>query len=579
MHGHRFLVALCLSACGVDGREPDVWVGRAEPPDAAPSAMIGPAPPAEVAPASPVSPASPPVMGSGGLTGLGARLVGAGSLNFGNAEIDAAEGPTQVWHVLNDGSSGTGPLTLSNSNPSEFSVAGLCTELFPGESCDLSVTFNPKPGAAHSVRLELAGAGGVGIRLDAVGRGQFRVTVTTTGEGNVSAPEGPGIDCGARCTGLFDEFALVTFQARISNGSNQLFSGWSDASCPPPLGTCTLTIAATTNLTASFSPLTNNLVFVSSDRYPPTLGGATAYDARCNEVATRTGLNNSTGDGFVAMLSDANSTFVTRLGSARGWVRMDGRPFIDRFSDLFAGSMYYPVRYDELGRDSYQTETYTVWTGTEYDGLASTENCNNWTSNSSTLSGRRGNLDHGPALWTGGSSACDDPFPSGIICLGRTRSAPIVLPAVSGKRFWTTTTPYTPGSMTPDAKCSQERPTGVTQARALIAHPNVAASSLLVPTANYIRPDGVLVGTGAQIANEQLLTAAWVNAAGQSSDVGIWVGSLSPTLPGSSESTCNDWTSTSGAVMLGLNGDLGPFWRFYEATCDIVSTHLYCIEP
>lgn len=513
-------------------------------------------------------------------TGLAAaRLVGAGSLDFGNAEVGASGGPTRVWQVLNDGGSSTGPLTFSNSNPDEFSVTGLCTELAAGESCDLNVTFNPQPGGSRSARLELAGAGGVGISLDAAGRGQFRVTVTTTGQGSVSATEGPGIDCGARCTGLFDESALVTFQARVSNGSNQLFSGWSDASCPPPLGTCQLRIAATTNLTASFTPLINNLVFFSSTTYPPTLGSATAYDAGCNEVATRTGLNNSTGDGFVAMMSDANSTFVSRLGSARGWVRMDGRPFIDRFSDLVAGSMYYPVRYDELGRDSYQTPPYAVWTGTEKDGLASTENCNNWTSDSGALSARVGNVDHGPLLWTGGVNACDEAFSPGMICLGRTQSAPIVLTAVSGKRFWTTTTPYTPGSMTPDAKCAQERPAGVTQARALIAHPNVAASSLLVPTANYVRPDGVFVGTGAQIANEQLLTAAWLNAANQSSDVGIWVGSLSPTLPGSSASTCNDWTSTAGPVRLGLNGNVGAFWRFSDATCDTAPTHLFCVEP
>ena len=56
---------------------------------------------------------------------------------------------------------------------------------------------------------------------------------------------------------------------------------------------------------------------------------------------------------FVALLSTSTVDAKSRLGTARGWVRTDGKPFADRQEDLFrsncGSALYYPPRLDEFG--------------------------------------------------------------------------------------------------------------------------------------------------------------------------------------------------------------------------------------
>ncbi|HWO12969.1 MAG TPA: hypothetical protein VNN80_25895, partial [Polyangiaceae bacterium] len=184
----------------------------------------------------------------------------------------------------------------------------------------------------------------------------------------------------------------------------------------------------------------------------------------------------------------------------------------------------------------------------------------------------------GPGLWTGGQGGCEQLYP--VVCLGRTRTAALEMPATAGKRIWVTDTTFVPGSMTPDAKCVQERPAGVTQARALLAYTGRTAAELLDPEANYVRPDGQLVGTGAQIAAQQLLTGPWVTASNQSSTFATWAGAATLTTPGTVESTCNDWASRSGTSPTGISNSVMGFWSRFEDSCDSPrDLALYCIEP
>ena len=91
----------------------------------------------------------------------------------------------------------------------------------------------------------------------------------------------------------------------------------------------------------------------ASATFATTLGGAQLYDSQCNSLATAAGINDVTGNAFVAWMSDATSNARARLGaSARGWVRMDGRPFADTQSDLFSNNVvFHPIRLDENGTD------------------------------------------------------------------------------------------------------------------------------------------------------------------------------------------------------------------------------------
>ena len=75
---------------------------------------------------------------------------------------------------------------------------------------------------------------------------------------------------------------------------------------------------------------TPNLVFVTSTTYRGDLGGLQAADARCRERARAANLRGT----FVALLSSSTVDARTRLGTARGWVRTDGRPFADTQDDL-----------------------------------------------------------------------------------------------------------------------------------------------------------------------------------------------------------------------------------------------------
>lgn len=81
----------------------------------------------------------------------------------------------------------------------------------------------------------------------------FAVNVTKAGSGSGSVQSSPqGIDCGASCSGSFDDGSQVTLTATAAAGS--AFAGWSGAGCS---GTdaCALTMSADQTVTATFNAL------------------------------------------------------------------------------------------------------------------------------------------------------------------------------------------------------------------------------------------------------------------------------------------------------------------------------------
>jgi hypothetical protein len=65
---------------------------------------------------------------------------------------------------------------------------------------------------------------------------------------------------------------------------------------------------------------------------------AAAYDAECNAAATAAGINDANEKSYIANMyvsassptSPSGSTQLSRLGTtARGWMRMDGAPFVN----------------------------------------------------------------------------------------------------------------------------------------------------------------------------------------------------------------------------------------------------------
>ena len=81
----------------------------------------------------------------------------------------------------------------------------------------------------------------------------FLLTVAVGGSGSGTVTSSPsGINCGSACSASFASGSQVTLTATPAPGS--VFSGWSGAACPGT-GTCTVTMSAAENVTATFTPI------------------------------------------------------------------------------------------------------------------------------------------------------------------------------------------------------------------------------------------------------------------------------------------------------------------------------------
>lgn len=77
---------------------------------------------------------------------------------------------------------------------------------------------------------------------------QYALQIQVSGNGSVRS-QPTGIDCGSTCSSHFDAGSSVTLTA--TPGAGQVFSGWSGA-CNGSAASCTLTLTATANTTATF---------------------------------------------------------------------------------------------------------------------------------------------------------------------------------------------------------------------------------------------------------------------------------------------------------------------------------------
>ncbi|HYL59494.1 MAG TPA: hypothetical protein VEU51_11520, partial [Candidatus Acidoferrales bacterium] len=89
-----------------------------------------------------------------------------------------------------------------------------------------------------------------------------------------------------------------------------------------PTPTSTATPTATASPTATATPVFNK-VFVTSSTFDGNLGGQAGADADCASLASGAGLAGT----FKAWLSTSGLNAKDKLGSARGFVRIDGQPF------------------------------------------------------------------------------------------------------------------------------------------------------------------------------------------------------------------------------------------------------------
>jgi hypothetical protein len=295
-----------------------------------------------------------------------------------------------------------------------------------------------------------------------------------------------------------------------------------------------------------------NLMFVTSQTFHGDLGGLAGADAKCRAAAQAQGLKGT----FVALLSATGSDALSRLGSARGWVRRDGKPFADTVNDLKQRKFFYPPRIDETGKD---VGSAFVFSGsTENGALAAGQTCSDWTVGASNARASAGFADGGASGWmTGGQPTCSSM--ARLFCFGVDRAIPVTAPKQTGRYAFVSMGTFSPdtGVAAADGLCQQEGstldPNGTFHA--LIADvgtsPKVRFDTSQAP---WVRPDGLRITESAtQMFNVALWEAPIVVRVDGAHlfNPTVYMGSTGFSASGTASTTCGNWSNTSGTVLVG----------------------------
>jgi hypothetical protein len=296
--------------------------------------------------------------------------------------------------------------------------------------------------------------------------------------------------------------------------------------------------------TTSVEPPQTNYVFVSSVLVPlgPTI--VDDADALCIQLAEDAGIPGR----YVAWLSTETTSAVSRLEGARGWMRPDGRPVVDRPVDLTQGNFFYPPLLDETGAELRSGE---ILTGTEVDGAVSNDACQSWTvfEKDDATVGRSGSTHVG---WTDrGATVSCDVASARVYCFGVDLDAPLEPQPVEGRAAFVTgsTVNADDGVAGFDALCQLEGEAAGLEGTFLA----VVATSMHSAVGRFDLDGPPWVNTnGVPLAPSAAAAAVAVHfdappaftASGQAVDGSYWTGAQSPS--GDATGSCSDWTTTSG---------------------------------
>jgi hypothetical protein len=342
--------------------------------------------------------------------------------------------------------------------------------------------------------------------------------------------------------------------------------------------------------------LVPNYVFVSSGTYVPgALGGLEGADAICNGLAMDAGLAGT----YVAFLSSSTIDAIDRLGTARGWVRPDGRPFADTQADLLA-RVAYPPRLDERGVDhvrdasEYARRALTGSGATGRRHVVATT-CGDYTDPSPALQGHTGAIDGTVIRWIDSTYSITCNTPTRLYCLGIDRAVPVAFPAQTG-RIAFLRHDWMPGGgiASADAACRDDAMRAGLSGTfaALIATTAAAAGSRFDPgRANWVTPEGLPVAdTTFELMAGAIQIPLNVMADGTRTrgvSAAVFTGTGSTTMgderPGdvvmAGGRTCGDWNVTTGFGGVGTAGQTGP--GFFDEGFDVFcgsALGIYCLE-
>lgn len=356
--------------------------------------------------------------------------------------------------------------------------------------------------------------------------------------------------------------------------------------CPPPeacvAGACASTEPppGTDGGGSDAAPVTANYMFVTSTKkFLGDFGGLAGGDAWCNSLAQQAGLPGE----YRAWLSDGANSIGAKgrifETGARGWYRVDGKPFTDQLDDLTSGTLYYPPRVTEqgsdIGSDDDLVATGTFSTG---DDLGLNADCEGFTDGSATDVTIAGYADGGAFGWTDFFDQLTCASEMRIYCFGITNQAVVPPPSPPAEpsklAFITAVTPGS-GAAGFDAACSSAaQAAGATGTFAAWIATSTFAPGL--PAGPWRRADNVIVMS----ADLQMLAPIDQKADGTGgAERFAWTGSTAPTQVASA--SCNDWTNASQGPT-GLAGFmersvLADAWGGSAEACE-ASAGVYCLQ-
>jgi hypothetical protein len=315
---------------------------------------------------------------------------------------------------------------------------------------------------------------------------------------------------------------------------------------------------------AYFSP-PPNYMFTTSTVQNAALGGLKGADDLCAARAAAGKLSGT----YVAWLSTASASAVSRLKGASGWIRPgDSMPVLNNIEDIAKDKFFYPPRMDELGRDL--GEGPEVMTATNVDGTPSIgpaeTTCGDFTSGVAV-----------PNLYVLGglASANSSMFTSlfglpcdqvvRLYCFGIDRQAQVVASGPMARFAFMTKADWTPGGGigTADALCQQEASAAGLAGtyRALLAPSGSTIASRFVTSGyTWARVDGTPLATSAELFFQGTTFGVPPNLSADGSvyygNEDLWTGAVTPSTVGTAASTCGDWLSNA-ANLSGQGGIAG----------------------
>ena len=319
----------------------------------------------------------------------------------------------------------------------------------------------------------------------------------------------------------------------------------------------------------------HNIAFVTSTLHDPLTFGTDGAGA--DALCTQTAHNASLAGEYHAYIATVSVAAIDHLGNARGWIRTDGKPFVDTVGDLLAGHHFYALRLDENG-DDIGPNAVSVATGADTTGRAYFGgNCTDWTDPAAAYEIGLPSAS-GMAWSTGGANPCTNG--AHLYCFGVGYTTPLEMTPVAGRLAFVTVQAYVPtgGLAGADALCASEASAAGLPGSFLALLPTSSTSAISrfdISGPTWVRPDGIaLADSPLAFASGDLLASPNLTALGSpTANRHVMTGGAIP-LP--MIDPCNDWTGGPGGSQEG-NCNFASIQAFDSTTTGCNGEPIYCL--